>query len=187
MTEIDVESLLQPTSGDAPCGEDLEYDPVFAEMENAAQGTPEQQYGDTIIPAEPPDWTEVRKGALGVLERSKDLRAAVYLARAALCVDGLCGFRDGLQFLRRLVETFWADVHPQLDPDDDNDPTIRINTLATLCDFAATLKPLREAPLVQSRTFGVFSRFDVGIARGEFPAPPEMEEPPTTSSIDVVT
>ncbi len=55
MSVIDVESLLSEIAADAPCGEDLEYDSQFVEMEKQSQGTPERQYGDTIIPGEPPD------------------------------------------------------------------------------------------------------------------------------------
>ena len=184
MSVIDVESLLQPVSDDSPCGEDLEYDPVFAEMESAAQGTPEQQYGETIIPAEPPDWTNVQKAALNVLGRSKDLRAAVYLARAILVNEGLGGFRDVLQLMRGYIESFWSEMHPQLDPDDDNDPTLRINTLGTLCDFGASIKLLRDAPIVRSRALGQFSRQDFGVAKGEFPPAAEQEEPPKMAAIE---
>jgi type VI secretion system protein ImpA len=184
MSAIDVDSLLKPTTDDSPCGQDLEYDSVFAEMENAAQGSPEQQYGDTIIPAEPPDWVNVQKAALNVLGRSKDLRAAVCLARAVLVNEGLTGFRDALRLLHGYIDTFWTDVHPQLDPDDDNDPTLRINTLGTLCDFAATIKPLREVPLVRSRAMGQFSRHDIGVAKGEFPPATEEDELPKMTAIE---
>ena len=54
MSVIEVESLLSEIAADAPCGEDLEYDSQFVEMEKQSQGTPERQYGDTIIPANRP-------------------------------------------------------------------------------------------------------------------------------------
>ena len=38
MSTIDISKLLAPISEDAPCGEDLEYDPEFGELERAAQG-----------------------------------------------------------------------------------------------------------------------------------------------------
>ena len=37
-------------------------------------GKPEQQYGDTIVAAEGPDWKEVQAQSLVLLERSRDLR-----------------------------------------------------------------------------------------------------------------
>ena len=166
MSVIDVESLLSEIATDAPCGEDLEYDPQFVEMEKQSQGTPERQYGNTLIPAEPPDWREVSKAALDLLERTRDLRVAVYLTRALLNTDGLPGFAEGLALLEGLIERHWEQVYPQLDPDDDNDPTLRINTIVALCDPETTLYDLRGAPLVSSRALGRFSLRDVQIAAG---------------------
>jgi len=99
MSIFDVESLLSDITADAPCGEDLEYDPQFAEMEKQAQGTPERQYGDTIIPGDPPDWRGVSKTALDLLERTHDLRIAAYLTRAQLNTDGLLGFTQSLALI----------------------------------------------------------------------------------------
>ena len=38
MSVIEIEALLSDVAADMPCGEDLEYDPEFAEMEKLAQG-----------------------------------------------------------------------------------------------------------------------------------------------------
>ena len=51
----------EPISADAPAGVNIEYDSRFLELQSAAEGKPEQQYGDTIIPAEEPDWAMVEK------------------------------------------------------------------------------------------------------------------------------
>ncbi len=187
MSVIDVEQFLSQIAADSPCGEDLEYDPAFMDMEKSAQGTPERQYGGTIIPAEPPDWGSIKKAALGLLSRTKDLRVAVYLARALLHTDGLEGFRDGLVLLRGLVERFWADVHPKLDPDDDYDPTLRVNIIAVLIDPEKTMRNLREWPLVASRVVGRFSYRDIQIAAGELKpivAKDDKTPPPSQAIID---
>jgi type VI secretion system protein ImpA len=55
LIEIDTEALLAPVSDDAPSGPDLTYDPDFLALEQAAQDKTEQQFGDTVIPAEEPD------------------------------------------------------------------------------------------------------------------------------------
>lgn len=186
MSIIDVESLLSEITADAPCGEDLEYDPQFVEMEKQAQETPERQYGNTIIPSEPPDWRGVHKTALGLFKRTRDLRVAAYLSRALLNTDGMPGFADGLALLEGLIERYWDGVYPQLDPDDDNDPTLRINIITVLCDPEATLRALREMPLASSRALGRFSLRDVQIAAG-LQAPTtakEKAEPPTQVKID---
>ena len=86
--EIDVDSLLAEYSGDSPCGEDLEYDPDFIELETIATPKDEQQVGDSVIAAEGVDYTKVARMALGLLERTKDLRAAVYLCEGVLHSEG---------------------------------------------------------------------------------------------------
>jgi type VI secretion system protein ImpA len=91
-------------------------------------------------------------------------------------MDGLEGFTDGLEVLHGLVERYWDSVHPQLDPDDNNDPTLRLNTIASLCDGATTLKWVREARLVDSKAMGKFTYRDVLVASGELPPPPGTEK-----------
>ena len=186
MSVIEIEALLGEIAADAPCGEDLEYDPAFAAMEKMAQETPERQYANTVIPAEPPDWRGVGKVALDLMERTRDLRVAVHLARALLHTDGLQGFADGLGVVQGLLERFWEHVYPQLDPEDDNDPILRVNTIVTLCDPDTTLRGLRETPLVSSRALGQFSLRDVQIANGLLTpvVADERTELPTPAKID---
>jgi len=176
---LDVDKLLEPVSDEAPCGENLEYDPAFLEMEQAAQPKPDQQFGDTIVPGAEPEWRLVKSQALDLLQRTRDLRVLMYLTHAVLHIDGLLAFRDCLSAIHRLVDERWESVHPQLDPDDDNDPTLRVNLIASLNDGDTTLKYLRESPLVQAKTVGRFSMRDYDLATGELaPAPTREGEPP---------
>ena len=48
-------------SAEEPSGVNIEYDSRYLELQNAAEGKPEQQYGNTVIPAVDPDWTLVEK------------------------------------------------------------------------------------------------------------------------------
>ena len=177
MSALDVENLLGPVTEDVPCGEDLEYDPEFGELERAAQGTPEQSIGDEIKTAEEPKWSDVAKQATALMARTKDLRVAVHLTNAVLHTEGLSGFNDGLGLVQGLMTEYWDDVHPKLDEEDDNDPTMRMNTLMTLSDTDAVLKGLREAPIVSSRAAGVFSLRDMRLASGEIQAGSDDEIP----------
>ena len=153
---LDIEELLTPISDDEPCGPDLEYDPAFGEMERAAQGKDDQQFGDTVVAAEPPDWKEVRKQVDNLLPRTKDMRVAVYLARCLLHLEGLLGVESALNLLRRYTEDYWGSVHPELDETDNNDPTYRINTLVSLCDEGGFLREVQNCPMVSSRAMGQF-------------------------------
>ncbi len=176
MTNLDPGQFLEEISTESPCGEDLEYDPEFGEMERSAQGKPEQQIGDTLIPTEEADWLAVKARATSLFKRTKDLRVAVYLTRSLLHTEGLPGLRDGLRLIQGLLENYWDSVHPQLDPADNNDPTLRINTLTTLYDPETVLHSLREAILVNSPLLGRFSLRDILITLGKLTLPASSDE-----------
>ncbi len=131
MTDL-IEKLLQPISGDQPCGPDLSNDPRFDELESLLRGKPEVDIGAIKKPAEPPDWAELERKCIDFLDGSKHLRVAVILCCSLLRTGGVAGFRDGLQVLRGLLERYWGTLHPLLDPADNNDPTYRLNILSAL-------------------------------------------------------
>jgi type VI secretion system protein ImpA len=85
--------------------------------------------------------------------------------------------------LRGYVERYWTTVHPLLDPDDNNDPTLRVNTVASLNDQSTTIRSLRSVPIVDVRGLGRFSLRDMGIATGDIPPVPN-EEPPRLETIE---
>jgi type VI secretion system protein ImpA len=182
MAFVNLGELLAPISPEEPSGPNLEYDADFARLERAAQGKPEQQMGTTVVPAEEPDWKLVAKDAQALLGRTKDLRIAIHLAKALLRLGAVPGFSEGLTVLRSLVDGYWDNVHPRLDPDDDNDPTMRMNALAALVDNV-TLAAVRTTPLVASRALGKFSLRDIAVATGELP-PAAGETAPQMATID---
>src|SRR5690606_1026141 len=114
--------------------------------EQAAVGKPEQQMGAATVEAEEPDWPLVQRNAVKILERSKDLRACIYLCEAALHNEGLEALSDALQLADVMTQSMWETLHPQLDEDDDNDPTARVNTVMALTSPARLLRPLEQTP-----------------------------------------
>jgi type VI secretion system protein ImpA len=190
MSSINVEKLLQDVSAEEPCGPALNYDAAYVELEQAIQGKPEQVVGDSIIPAEEPDWKDVRRRAAELAERTKDLRVLLYLTVASTKLDGLPGLRDGLTVMKGVLEKYWDKLHPQLDPTDNNDPTERMNIIAavavppeTFGDPLAVQRRVMEAPLASSPQAGRFGLRDLKIAKGEIPPPPEAK-PPDQALID---
>lgn len=170
-----VEPLPLPElTEDPPAGPNLELDATFGEMERAAQGKPEIQYGSVIEPATPPDWALTVQLASGLLERTRDLRVLATLTVAQLHVAGFEGFAAGLRTIRLVLETMWAKVHPQLDPEDDNDPMQRANVLQAVQDRA--LRPLRDMALAASPRTGPVSWRDLAIMGGALEAEPGREK-----------
>jgi len=177
MALIDTELLLQPVSAAQPAGENLEYLPEFAALERAAEGKPERQMGSAVVPGEPPNHARVVELASELLRRSKDLRIAVKLVRSLLETTGLAGMASGLALIRRLLERYWEQVHPELDPE-DRDATMRMAALSALA-APPLVAVLRAAPLLKSSRFGPISLRDVQIASGELaqaPVIPELDQ-----------
>ncbi|AEA72087.1 MULTISPECIES: type VI secretion system protein TssA [Pseudomonas] len=153
---MDVPLLLAAVSATSPCGEDLEYDADFLRLERDSRGQPERSMGDSILPAEPPEWRSIQQQSLDLLQRSKDLRITHFLLQSSLALEGLPGMARVLTLISELLKQYWAELHPRLDAEDDNDPTVRINALAGLTSDI-TIRLLRESILARSRTFGAVS------------------------------
>jgi len=164
---LSAEQLGQPISDDLPCGEDLEYDPVFQEMEVMMQTTEEQEFGDTIIPGSGPDWKGVAEQVDNLNERTRDLRVLTYGALADLSLNGVNAFSDSLNSLNTCLEVFWDTIYPQLDADDDDDATMRMNSLQILNDYEMVSFGLERAPLLQVKGLGSFSLRDIELAEGK--------------------
>ncbi len=180
MASLNVDKLLEPVSADNPVGEDISIAPEFFQLDELAKGKPEQQMGDQIIPAEEPDWKELLRFACELLGRSKDLHVVIHAARAAVRMHGVTGICDGLALVRGMLEKYWADLYPKLDPEDHNDPLMRMNIMSALTHRDSYLKLVREAPLADSKRVGHFSLREIEIAVGEVPAP---ENPNSTVAL----
>jgi type VI secretion system protein ImpA len=183
LSVLDVDELVAPVSDEAPCGDNLEYEPEFGELERSAQGQDEHVMGDEVVEAVEPDWKAVLSQATELLGRSKDLRIAVLLTRAALNVHGPAGLADGTAVMRSLLENFWDTVHPQLDEEDDNDPTFRVNSVMPLSDNSGILRDMRKMILVKSRAVGQFSLRDIRVAAGDLEPYEGQETIPDTALI----
>jgi type VI secretion system protein ImpA len=163
----DIESLLASLGDSAPSGSDLEYDPDFLALEQAGAGKPEQQFGDTVIPAEPADWRRVEDLADSLAQRTRDLRVAVWMVRCQARLHGLEGAAQALQLVHGLLERHWDTLHPQLDASDNNDPTMRLNALAPLLAIDAGLADLRAAALSTDRASLTVRDIELGLGRAE--------------------
>ena len=172
---MDLQPLLAAAAESPPGGPDLEYDPRFLALDEEARGKPEQVSGETVIAAVEPDWPKVRDQAEALLRLSKDLRIAMHLVRALTRLDNIGGFVVGISFVSDLLERYWADLHPRLDAEDNNDPTLRLNALAPLeppqgPGAAETLlRDLREAAVVPPSAQGKVALRDLLIADGKLP------------------
>nr|WP_235505188.1 type VI secretion system protein TssA [Variovorax sp. Root318D1] len=141
--------MQSPVEGPLPCGEDLEYDPDFMALQQAATGKREQQFGSTIIPAEPPDWARVERIAKQLCQRTLDVRVLVLLTLAWTESRGLPGYVDGLRVVDGILQKYWDDVHPRVVDGDFEDPLPRMNALAALAEAEGLGRSVRDARLLE--------------------------------------
>ncbi len=190
MASFDPAKLSEPLSAENPGGEDLSYDSAFLEVMRESAGKPESVMGESRIDAVEPNWREVKSGCLSLLERTRDLRLFTLLCASAAATEGFEGLRAGLETIGGVIEKLWDDVHPRLDPDDDNDPTERVNILGSLAapvgtggDVLRLIEKVREVALSNSRQIGRFTFRQIMVSRGELPRVGE-EAVPEAAIID---
>ena len=154
--------FLKAFSESAPSGDDLEYDPEFQALERAARSIATADGDDA------PDYKDIAKQAKKIMERSHDLRAAMYFVQAQTRLTGFAGFAEGTGYIRGVLEGFWDSCYPELDHDDPDDLALaRINTLRGFIEGATTMRAVREAWISESRMFGRVSLRGLEIAHGE--------------------
>ena len=156
-----VDAWLEPLP-DQPCGTDPEYDDEYREMEKAAVGKAGTQFAEDSD-AVPPDFRSVANLAETMFERARDVRVAIYWARARLRIDGFATLPASLRLVHGLLDRYWGEVHPVPDGDD---AYARINALNDMSSAAGLLGDLREAMIVNDRAIGELRGRDVEVALG---------------------
>jgi type VI secretion system protein ImpA len=156
-----VDHWLLPLEGAEPCGPNVEYDADFLEL-IASAGKPATQFA----PAEPPAWPRVRELAESLMERTRDLRVAVWWGRSGLNLDGVAALPATLALLHGLMDRFWGPLHPAPDADDP-DALIRVSAIAGLDRLSGLLGDVRDAALSKDRRLSGLRVRDVEVALGK--------------------
>ena len=117
---IDIDALLRPISESLPCGADVRNHPIFIQIrearrqeENLAQGIWKRDVKEADYPL------ALKLSREALTKRGKDLQVAAWTTEALLRLEGFDGLRQGLELIRRLLETHWDSIHPQIDEDGD--------------------------------------------------------------------
>lgn len=144
---MDVETLLQPVSDDAPAGEDLYGDPERTQIELAFEGD-----------ADEVDWREIVRLIEQQATRTKDVWLGVYLARAGARLGRLDVAVAGTQFLAGMFDRYWNSMHPALDELGFQGRKGPCESLIRIGEF---LGPLRRVTLVSHPRLGSYSGDDL--------------------------
>lgn len=105
---IDMELLLKPISEAEPCGISGRYEPEFEELKTEVDKITNLSGGEV-------DWAKVQRVSTQFLsQKSKDLLVAGWLTMAAFQLEGYPALAQGFETLRKLIETYWATLFPEL-------------------------------------------------------------------------
>jgi type VI secretion system protein ImpA len=165
----DFDRFAEPIQGESPCGPDCEYDNDFLALSQAVVGKPEQQFGDTVIPAVEPDWRQVDTLAQALLERTRDLRIVCWLALANTHLHGISAFVGGLKLMVSLCERYWDEVHPRIEVDGDTDPYLRMNAISAFSgsEFSGEdrlIQALRGSALTKMPVPLTYREVEIGLS-----------------------
>ena len=163
MADINLASITDPISDDLPCGPDLdmEFDGDFMNFEaNVGMAWPERYFSWDPASLKGHKYYD-QIGEL--LERSRDLRLLVPLAKLRILEGDIAGFAEVLDATHRLLKERWVDVHPQ--PGDFME--LSMGQLSTLDDNASSVLPFHHARIVASRRSGPITYRKWLVATGE--------------------
>jgi type VI secretion system protein ImpA len=166
---MDIQSLLQPISADAPCGQDLSYSIDFdhiAEMRREDDPTLEQ--GEWVTALKVADWPGVARRCVQLLQtRTKDLRLANWLTESWSLTEGFPGLARGIALHAALTEQYWHGIYPLPDGADQDE---RVGNIAWLLHRIVGL--VETLPVTRSRQGPGHSLRDWQQARQSASAPP---------------
>ncbi len=179
MLRAELEKLLEPVSPESPCGPDLdmEGDDEFMNRLAGAEGMFPAQYFDHNV-AEFKTFTrggadfDSEIAALGaLLQRSRDVRPLVAMAKFYILDRKLSEFIDVVDVLARLLTTRWDDVNPK---PEDGDFTFRNVAIQSLEDWSHVLYPLKYSEILRHNRYGTLTWRGKEILDG---AEPRQGEP----------
>ena len=149
--QINPDRLTKPISLDEPSGPWLKEE-MYDTLKKLRWEEDPEEFGETWKRKfDVANWPEVIDRCLTALtDRSKDLKLAVWLTEGLTARYGVSGLTAGLQILEKLLDVFWATIHPV---EDDGLFEHRANILATL-NFIPVEK-LRLAPLTAPNRDGL--------------------------------
>jgi type VI secretion system protein ImpA len=161
---IEIGDFAKPLEGEKPAGENMEYDQAYLELDPLARG-------QGLTEGDGPDWKQLSKNCISLWGKTRDLRVAAYLTIAETAIGGIKELAAGLQLINFLVKEMWDTVYPLLNPEEDNDPTERINIFAMLStetgamnDPILFINRLRETKLMPPLPYTIR---ELLIAQGE--------------------
>ena len=160
-TGSEIAQLLDPIEQANPSGESLKSNGVYSAIKQARSADdPNLPLGVWEHDLKVADWEEVTELAVNALkDKSKDLQIMIWLLEAQIHRYGFAGIAPAFHLMQQITESFWADMHPQIE---QGDLDYRTNLIAWLNE---KLQPaIRQLEITQTRSDRQFNWADWEIA-----------------------
>jgi type VI secretion system protein ImpA len=146
--KIDFDALLAPLDGTAPCGRNIEYEQIYADISQARESDPDYlPQGEWVTELRKADWAKVVQLSIKVLcKESKDLQVVCWLIEGMTQQKGISGLLLGMGFLQQFTACYWDDCWPALE---DDGHVLRHSTLSRLDRQIALF--LRMYPMLEQQ------------------------------------
>ena len=167
--DIDFEALKQPISEADPCGPDLdmEDDDEFLMFDSDMEAKVPARFADFFqLKTENPNLDPDIRRCLDLLERSRDLRLCVWLAKLVALQGDVDQLTEAVGLIKSLLQERWEEVNPRAL---DGDLEGRMNALQRLDERASVELPLQYLPIVRDMA-GTLRFRDQMVAAGEVEA-----------------
>jgi type VI secretion system protein ImpA len=139
------DDLLNPISGENPCGENLRYAAVYDKIKEARREDDDVPQGEWQHERKTADYPLVIKLAGEALAtKSKDLQLTVWLVEAIFKTESFAGLRAGVDLIRGLIENFWDGLYPEIDEGDLELRAAPLDWLGSRQDVALRSLPITK-------------------------------------------
>jgi type VI secretion system protein ImpA len=172
MAELDLAALTGPLSEEDPCGPDLDaagdldYMNFVATAENLLPASFFDMDGKPFDRSKI-DFAAVLAAMRPPLERTRDVRLFVLLAKFSVLNRDLALFETAVRAIQEMVSRCWDEIHPR---GEDGIFGARTAALETLDDMPVVIIPLQYVPLVHHRRLGAITYRQYMVAHGEIAA-----------------
>ncbi len=180
MNEDVIAAVLAPVPGERPCGQDVSELAQFGLLQGKVDDYAEylvlrerelagEKVGRPLT--ERPDWDAILVQVAELSAKGKHLRIGTWALVALTARDGLSGLVAGAEILAGMIETYWPDIHPQLDPADRESVEGRLAILGELREPVSSFMRVLQRVALVSTAKGAFSWLELERAAGRLPAP----------------
>lgn len=116
-----IKTLVAPITTDNPVGANLYYEPIYDQIREARREDDSTlSQGVWQFSLKKADWVAVENlSCQALINQTKDLQIASWLAEAWVAMDQLDGMHKGINLIQQLSQAYWIQIYPEIEQDSE--------------------------------------------------------------------